>query len=191
MDLPGLLRNKRFAFYMLAIIVTLAVWVLQRYMRAAAPSESGIVSSTSLNQPNSSDAQSSVSPANSSDPQGKAIDIYMIAASLLTTLATALLGALGYLLMNERQAKAPLQHRVPATALLSATLAVVSIYFGYRCDSNALWYASQGAFTPDAPPLVWPKIAQFVSLLLAVFFFTDFIFNELGTEPLHGEHEKS
>jgi len=175
MDLLGPLRNRRLAFYALAIVVTLAVWLLQRYMRTAAPSASGIVSSTSLNQP--------ALAGSASDPQGKAIDIYTTAASLLTTLATALLGALGYLLMNERQAKPGLQRSVPVMAVISAAFAVVSIYFGYRCDSNALWYVSEGAFTPNAPPLVWPKIAQFFSLLLAVFFFADFVFYELGREP--------
>jgi hypothetical protein len=171
MDLPGLLRNKRFAFYLLAVLVALSVWFLQRYMRAAAPSESGIISSTSLNQPASSDTQ------------GKAADMYTTTTGLLTTLATALLGALGYLLMNERQGKLSLKHRVSPTAMVSATFAVVSIYFGYRCDNNALWYVSQGAFTPAAPPLIWPKMAQFFSLLLAVFFFADFVFHELGREP--------
>ena len=107
--------------------------------------------------------------------------MYTTATSLLTTLATALLGALGYLLMNERQARLHFYLSVPA--VLSATFAVVSIYFGYRCDSNALWYVFQGAFTPDAPPLVWPKMAQFFCLLLAVFFFADYAFNELGKGP--------
>jgi hypothetical protein len=173
--LLGLLRNKRVFFYLLAVVVSVAVWLVQSYIRAAAPAASGVISSTSLNGSDSSDTQAKA------DTQASAVTMYTTTTGLLTTLATALLGALGYVLMNGGQAKT----RLSVAAMLSATFAFVSIYFGYRCDNNALWYVYEGAFTPGAAPLVWPKEIQFGSLLLAAFFFADYAFHELGKEPQH------
>lgn len=121
------------------------------------------------------------SPASPNNPPMKpdnALDLYSTMSGLLVTLATALLGALGYLLMN--MPKKESRPGRSASALGSALFAVLSIFFGYKAHLTALIYTSFNAFDPNTFNLIWPSRAQFYTLLLAVFFFADFAFHELG-----------
>ncbi len=159
----------RFSFYLLAVLIAVAVLIFQHYMNKIAYRDVGIISSSSLSQPGS------IPPW-----EGKALDAYSAMSGLLTTLATALLGALGYLLINEREASPELRHG--ASAVGSALFAVLSIYFGYVSHLTVLSSTYSNSFNPYAFGVVWPSRSQFYTLLLAVFFFADFAFRVLGKE---------
>jgi len=165
-------RTRRVLFYVLALVLTLIVLLFQHSMANLSQNHQdlpGVVSGRSLNE---------------NDPfpeaQQKAIDIYATMSGLLATLATALLGGLGYLLLNARQENPGLLHGFSAVG--SAAFAVISLYFGYVCHLKALWFTFHASFDPATFAIYWPRQAQFYSLLTAVFFFADFAFHELGTE---------
>jgi hypothetical protein len=107
----------------------------------------------------------------------KAFDAYYAMSGLLITLGTALLGALGYLLINARQAVPQLRHG--ASAVGSALFAVLSIYFGFLCNESVMARAFSLGFNPYSLDVQYPLALQFYTLLLAVFLFADFSFHEL------------
>jgi hypothetical protein len=157
----------RLRFYILTIVTAAAVLVFQHYMNKIAYRD--IVSSSSLTETDT------IPPW-----VEKALDAYSAMSGLLTTLATALLGALGYLLTNGNQA-AP-QLRNGASAMGSALFAVLSLYFGYVSHLTLLAYTYSNAFNPNFFGVIWPSRSQFYTLLLAVLFFADFAFRVLGKE---------
>jgi hypothetical protein len=167
--------TNRLNFYVLAIVIGAVVLVFQHYMDKIAYQDPGIIVSSSLNQPDT------IPPW-----QEKALETYSSMSGLLTTLATALLGALGYLLINARQAVPQLHHG--ASAVGSALFAGLSVYFGYVSHLTVLSSTYSNVFNPYAFGIVWPSRSQFYTLLLAVFFFADFAFHELGKE---GRSERS
>jgi hypothetical protein len=162
-------RTYRLSFYILAILIAAVVLVFQRYMEKISYRDPGIVSSSTLNQPDT------IPPW-----QEKALETYSAMSGLLTTLATALLGGLGYLLINARGAAPHLRHG--AAAVGSALFAVLSIYFGYVSHLVVLSSCFGNSFHSYAFGVEWPSRSQFYTLLLAVFFFADFAFHELGKE---------
>jgi hypothetical protein len=163
------LWTNRLRFYVVALVFAGAVLVFQHRMDKIAYQDAGIISSTSLGQ---TDA---IPPW-----QEKALETYSAMSGLLTTLATALLGALGYLLINAHQGVPQLRHG--ASAMGSALLAVLSLYFGYVSHLTVLSSTYTNVFNPYAFGVMWPSRSQFYTLLLAVFFFADFAFHELGKE---------
>jgi hypothetical protein len=159
--------SNRLRFYVLAIVIAAAVLVFQHYMGKIAYRD--IVSSSSLT------GTDTLPPW-----EEKALDAYSAMSGLLTTLATALLGALGYLLINASQAAPQLRNR--ASAMGSALFAVLSLYFGYVSHLTLLAYTYNNAFNPNFFGVMWPSRSQFYTLLLAVFLFADFAFRVLGKE---------
>lgn len=175
----GHLRASRFNFYILAVLVAAAVLLLQGYLgKRSYGVRNGIISATSLPTQDSKDTI----PA----WEEKALETYSSMSGLLTTLSTALLGGLGYLLINARPAETQARHRL--SALGSAVFAVLSLYFGYVSHLSVLAATYRKTFNPYDLGLRWPSRAQFYALLLAVFLFADFAFYELGKEASH-EHE--
>jgi hypothetical protein len=163
-------RTSRFNFYIVAVVVAGAVLLLQGYMeKTSYRAERGIISATSL------DNQGSI-PA----WQEKALQTYSDMSGLLTTLSTALLGGLGYLLINSRTAGPQVRHRL--SALASAVFAVLSLYFGYVSHLSVLAATYRKTFDPYDLGVRWPSRAQFYTLLLGVFLFADFAFYELAEE---------
>lgn len=149
--------------------IVLAVAIFQRYMDAKAFNDfskypAGVVSS------------------GDSIPewQSKGLDAFAAMSGLLTTLSTALLGGMGFLLGNGRQVGLPALRAWSAFG--AAACASVSIYFGYVGHLHVLWATTLERFDPYLFAFVWPSRAQFYMLLLAVFFFAVFAFHELAME---------
>jgi hypothetical protein len=166
----GHLRASRFNFYIVAVVVAAAVLLLQRHMeKTSYAARSGIISATSLDNQNSIPAW-----------EEKALQTYSDMSGLLTTLSTALLGGLGYLLINSQAARPQVRHRL--SALASAVFAVLSLYFGYVSHLSVLAATYRKTFDPYDLGVRWPSRAQFYTLLLGVFFFADFAFYELAKE---------
>jgi hypothetical protein len=157
----------RFRFYVLAVLVAAGVALFQHWMNKIASGD--IISSTNL-------GQGGIIPPG----EAGALDAYAAMSGLLTTLATALLGALGYLLINAPQAAPHL--RQGASAVGSALFAVLSLYFGYVSHLTVLSATYINWFSPYAFGVVWPSRSQFYTLLFAVFLFADFAFRVLSKE---------
>jgi hypothetical protein len=164
---------SRLKFYVLAVVIAAAVLVFVEYMFRISYHQtvSGIVSSTSLNQSDSVP----IPPW-----EQKGLEVYATMSGLLITLATALLGGLGYLLTNERKTNPQLRHA--AAAVGSALFAVLSILFGYISHLAVLTSTTFKSFDAYGLGVIWPSRSQFYTLLLAVFLFADFAFHELGKE---------
>lgn len=103
----------------------------------------------------------------------KSVDTYEAVDNLLTTLATGLLAALGFLLTSRPTQRYAGQAFWPAAA--SALCACVSLYWGYISSQNVEWAIERQAGTLDIVTLQWPRQLQFVSMLLGVIFLADLV----------------
>jgi succinate dehydrogenase hydrophobic anchor subunit len=110
--------------------------------------------------------------------QQMGVSIASETARLLTTLGTALLGALG-LLMSDRRVAKP-KHLSAAFACAMST--GLSLYYGYVVHLRLLWMLSNKAFDATSAFFVTPSHYQFYALLAAGFFFADFAAHNLGEE---------
>jgi hypothetical protein len=98
----------------------------------------------------------------------------------LTTLATALLGALGLLMLNKVERGSKWRHMW--AAFLAAGGAVLSLYFGYASHLYLLALINEQAINPyDTVYLFWSH-AQFYALLAGTLFFADFAVCQLSEE---------
>jgi hypothetical protein len=100
----------------------------------------------------------------------------------LTTLGTALLGALGLLLANRPRERTKLQHLW--AAFLAAIGGGVSLYFGYMNHLNLLLMISNQMFYAYDHVFTLTTHLQFYSLLAGAFFFADFAVHELCQETV-------
>jgi hypothetical protein len=107
-------------------------------------------------------------PSTASDP----LTILTTMGSIIISLSTALLGALGFLLFNGPNVKRGLWAKT--LAFLSGVSAAISIYFGYLLYQTALELGSLQIFDPTLPVVVWTRRYQFFAFLLAVLLFGDF-----------------
>jgi len=155
---PGL---ARFAFYAACILLALFVWQVQQRLFSAPYVET---------------STESLSPL-----QDKQLDAFLEMNRLLTTLGTTLLGALGFLISTGKRGLLRWRELVPA--MTSAVFAGASIYFGYVAYQSILWMLESSFFDLDNPAIQWTRQAHFYSLLLAAFFFCDFVIHNLGKEP--------
>jgi hypothetical protein len=119
------------------------------------------------------------SPTNdTSDAFGKAIEAYQTAISMLTTLATGLLAALGFILINR-----PIQRYARLEFLWaagSALCACVSLYWGYESSQNIVSaIEGPGPLTVEMPILQHPREFQFYSMLLGVILVAHFMIRTL------------
>jgi hypothetical protein len=96
--------------------------------------------------------------------------------SLLTTLATALLAALGLLLTNRNENRPKLRHRW--SALLTAASAGISLYYGYVKHLYLLTMINSSCFDPHKFSFVRANYLQFYPLLVGFFFLADFVFHD-------------
>jgi hypothetical protein len=99
---------------------------------------------------------------------------------LLTTLATALLGALGLIMGNKVSAGSKLRHMW--AAFLAAIGGVLSLYFGYVSHLNLLAMIGNEYFNSYDPLYLFFSHAQFYSLLAGTFFFADFAVHDFNQE---------
>ena len=159
----------RVRFYGTVLGLVLAVWGLQVVVYDRVYSEPGIIFS-----------QSSSTPADPSDWQKMSVQAMTDTNRLLTTLATALLGAVGLLVGNSAQQGRERRHIW--AALLAAIGGVLSLYFGYVSHLNLLAMISNRTFSAYDPVYQFSSHAQFYSLLAGVIFLADFAIHDLSNE---------
>jgi len=126
-----------------------------------------------------------------SDPValGKAADTYAGMVSLLTSLATGLLAAMGWFLTKSPKQGDRARDLWPAVA--GALCACLSIIFGYVGAENLEWALENAIGTLELPKLQWPRWLQFYTLLLGVFFFADFVRRDWTKVNLHEDQTNS
>jgi hypothetical protein len=118
------------------------------------------------------------------DTEKQALNAFLDMNSLLTTLTTGLLGALGFLLLNGRKVR--YEAAAKWLAFGSAVSAALSLYFGYvvyLAISDMLGSGEPLDFT--ASQIVWPRQAHFYTFLLAALLFGDFAFQAFFSEDQH------
>lgn len=161
-------RVSRLIFYIAAILLVVVVWRVQRAMDVAAIQPGTIISAS---------ASTSGGP---NQWQQMGLQAISDMNSLLITLATALLGGLGFLLSGGLGARTRTRHLW--SAFICALLVAISIYFGYVGHLHVLWMIDNQNFDPQSLVYKLPSYSQFYTLLLAVFFFADFAVHDLFEE---------
>jgi hypothetical protein len=109
--------------------------------------------------------------------QGRQLDALLQMNQLLITLATATLGALGFMLIQGRKRRC----RELASAAISAVFAGCCLYFGRLAYQGILWMLQSGFFNLGNAAQ-WTRHVHSYGLLLSVFFFPDFIIHDRGKE---------
>lgn len=138
----------RLVFYVGATAVVLLVWQVQKHVTGAY-FEPLIDSLTPL--------------------QEKQLDAFLEMNRLITTLGTALLGAIGFLLVNGRK-----EHLRPGalwTALGSTVCVGLSLLSGYIVYLGILWMLQSKFFNLNISGILWARQAHFYTFLLGVVFF--------------------
>ena len=154
----------RLGFYLATIALVIVVWRIQlRTDRVAFPADQSTVFSSASDAP--------------SQWQQLAIQALSETNQLLTTLATALLGALGLILSREHRRSKP---RHLWSAALCALCTGLSLYYAYVIHVRLLWMVTIENFDATSPLYRSPSYCQFYFLLAAVFFFADFAVHDLG-----------
>jgi hypothetical protein len=152
----------RITFYVTAIAFILAVIEFQKYVTAR------------LFEP-------AVATASLSPLQERTLEAFLDMNHLVTTLDTALLGAIGFLLFSWKKPK-----RASSSlwiAFASAVSAFLSLFFGYVVYLALLWMLqSQLPFSLDYLAILWARQAQFYAFLLGVVLYADFAFHSLQKE---------
>ena len=153
-------------FYVAAFLLVLTVWGGQKLMYHHAYL-SPIISESS-----------GTPPATPSDWQKMSMQVMTDTNGLLTTLATALLGALGLMMGRKVSGGAGVRHLW--AAFLGALGAVLSLYFGYVSHLNLLGMITNETFNPYNSLYMFFSRAQFYSLLAGTFFFADFAVHDFN-----------
>lgn len=161
-------RNiARVWFYAAALVVVASVWGLQTHMYDKIYNVPGKIFSGSTGSGPEEWDKMSVQAMTETNTQ-------------LTTLATALLGALGLLMINKVEAGSKWRHMW--AAFLGAIGGGLSLYFGYASHLYLLTMISGQAINPYDPVYVFWSHAQFYTLLTGAFFFADFAVHQLCEE---------
>jgi hypothetical protein len=152
----GRLPIARFGFYIVCVLLIVAMWMVTNYVNAR-PYPTAPDSAPELD---------------------KAVDAYEGINNLLITLGTGLLGAMGFLLTTKPREHYRLREMWPA--VLSAVCVGLSLYFGYVSYQNVEFVLLNSVGTLEIDLVQWPKAAHFYTLLAGVFFFADFVMQDLG-----------
>ncbi|MGB6689855.1 MAG: hypothetical protein WBE76_18620 [Terracidiphilus sp.] len=160
------LSLRRFRFYVIVGIILASVWGIQVYMYHKIFEMPGTIFSAS-----------SGTPAPPSDWQKMSVQAMSDTNALLTTLGTALLGAIGLMLVKARETSKSLHMWA---AFLAAVSGGASLYFGYVSHLNLLAMISNQTFNPYDPVYLFSSHTQFYLLLAGAFFFADFAFHDLS-----------
>lgn len=169
MKKPTVRTLSRYLFYVSVVALVLAVLLFQHYM------------DTRMSQPKTIISGSQFVPNDDmSTWDQKGIDVVAGLNSLLTTLGTAVLGAIGFLLWNVHRKGAQRPHML--SALLGAMCVALSLYFGFVGHLHILWWTETKSFSPGSVIVMWPHMAQFYTLLLGAFFLADFAVYDLSKE---------
>ena len=156
------LRRPRTWFYIATVVLVATVWLVQIHMNQAATVYPGTTGTSS----------------EVTDLQKMTVQAMTAANGLLTTLGTALLGALGLLISNRERHSSESRHMW--AAFLAALGGGVSLYYGYVGHLNLLWMISNNAVSSDNSLFLYSSHAQFYTLLAGAFFFADFAVSDLS-----------
>lgn len=152
-------------FYAAAFVLVLAVWGLQVHKyHQVYTGETKVLSDGA--------------PPSPSDWQKMSMQVMTDTNGLLTTLATALLGALGLMMGRKVSGGAGARHMW--AAFLGALGGVLSLYFGYVSHLNLLAMITNETFNPYNSLYMFFSRAQFYSLLAGTFFFADFAVHDFN-----------
>lgn len=163
----GVRRIVRFGFYIAVVVLVVAVWRIQHYVYAKVMfSPNTVLLSSSGDAPSQWQQMGFQAAADTN--------------SLLTTLGTALLGALGLLLGNRGGNRPKPRHLW--SAFLCAASAGLSLYYGYVSHLHILWMINSQAFDTNSSIYLVPSHAQFYALLVGAFFVSDFAVHNLIEE---------
>jgi len=102
-----------------------------------------------------------------SEWQTKQLEIYMETTKLLITLATLILGGVGFILGLTRDAQ-PKTLPTPGRVAMIAVSAGLSISFGYISHDMMVWMLSKRFFNLDTAVLYWSRVAQFWTFLVSL-----------------------
>jgi hypothetical protein len=116
--------------------------------------------------------------------QDKAVDSFLEMNRLLTTLATTLLGAVGFLVLGGTKGKHRFRELWAASA--GAIFVGLSIYYGYAAYSTVESMVAGGNFDPYSPPLLTVAHLHFYTFLVGIILFAGFVYQNI-TEDGH-EH---
>lgn len=156
---------KQSGFYVCAIGLAIASWYVQGWIW----SNSELATNTILGP---------VTPF--SDTIKQAVEAYLEVNRLLTTLATTVLGALGFVLFRG----GTLSARTPRlwAAMVGALLVAVSIFFGYVAYNFLIAVLQTGSIDFNAPtsqPLIRAQQIHFYTFLVGIIFLADFVFHNV------------
>jgi hypothetical protein len=118
-----------------------------------------------------------------SSPGDQMVSAFLAMTNILTSFSTALLGALGVLLLNSKAKRGP-----TATwfAFGSGVFAAISMFLGYVVYQEVLTLLWMGTFTPHSLLISWARYGQFFTFLLAFVLFGDFAIQSLDMEGANG-----
>jgi hypothetical protein len=113
------------------------------------------------------------------DPEalGKAQDSYGAVNNLLITLASGLLAGLGLFVTSGSKKQYAGREFWPAA--ISALCASISLYWGYISAQNLEWAIEVSIGSLDLEKIQLPRELQFLTLVLSVFFFAEFVRRDL------------
>lgn len=123
--------------------------------------------------------QFSTSPPQPSEWQKMSVTVEGNTGALLTTLATALFGAMGWIMIEAR--KTPKKRHMWA-GYLAALCTGVSLFFGAASQGHLVSMLSRGSFNPFDPMYRILNISQFGFLIAGACFLAGFAFYDLGKE---------
>ena len=149
-------RLARMGFYFAVVLAVLIVWQIQRYMNLKSFGPGVIIASSSSSTPSASDQMGL-----QWDQMG--LQVVSEKDSLLTTLGTAMMGALGFLLVGGPRTRTRPRHQW--SAFVSALCVGVSLYFGYVSHLHVLWMIKSQTFDPYSALYLLPSQGQFYALL--------------------------
>lgn len=155
-------KITRFAFYIAVVVLIVTVWRIQGHLNATAFPPNTVFSSSSP----------------PTEWQQMGVQAVSETTRLQTTLATAMLGALGLLLVNRGPDRRKPRHLW--SAFLSAMSAGVSLFFGFVVHLYLVGMIESGTFNPYS--LERPSYYQFYALLMGAFFLADFAVHDLSEE---------
>jgi hypothetical protein len=167
---------RRIRFYCAFAALAALVWVIQKHEYNKLNDQTGVLSS------------SSSSPSSALEWEKMQVTAATNNCALLTTLATALLGSIGWIMVEARKTS---QLRHMWAGFLAALSTGISLYYGSLTQKFLLSMLWKEAFDPWNSMYLYLTTAQFLTLGLGAVFFADFAFNDLSEGGVHGKPHNS
>ena len=113
----------------------------------------------------------------------KQIDLFIQQSNLLTTLASALLAALGAFLLKADGP--PIRGGEFALILLALISSGGSLYFGYLAYQEVIWMLHNNFFNVENPYVEWARRLQFFAFLIGAVVSLLFVAGRVGAGPTY------